>query len=205
MNAQNPMLDGRQQILIEDAARWRMISMLFECPSDVWREVLTALTSIVSDSDLMEAAEAAQAEASEGLYHSVFGPGGPAPPREVSYQSRVELGGLISELTGYYDAFGYQPATQEPCDHVAVEAGFIGYLRLKEAYALACADTERASVTADAARHFIADHLSAMAEPLATTLEKSDIRYLALAGQALVRRTGPRRHMGSPDASGLEM
>jgi nitrate reductase assembly molybdenum cofactor insertion protein NarJ len=133
MNTQLPALDRKQQEMIEDSARWRLISLLFESPVDGWREKLTALASAAPDADLREAAEAAQTEASEGLYYSLFGPGGPASPREVSYHRGVELGGLMSELSGYYDAFGYSPASGEACDHIAVEAGFVGYLRLKEA------------------------------------------------------------------------
>jgi nitrate reductase assembly molybdenum cofactor insertion protein NarJ len=193
MNAQLPVLDLKQKNLIEDASRWRLISMLFECPADGWGEMLTSLASVVSDPDLRKAVEAAQTEASEGLYHSVFGPGGPASPREVSHQSKVELGSLMSELTACYEAFGYQPTTREACDHVAVEAGFVGYLRLKETYAYACGDSEHAEITADAARHFIEDHLSAIAEPLAARLEQSGIRYLELACQALLRRAPAQR------------
>jgi nitrate reductase assembly molybdenum cofactor insertion protein NarJ len=191
MNEQPFVLDIKQQTLLQDAARWRLISMLFECPADGWREMLDSLASTVSDPDLKEATEAAQAEASEGLYHSVFGPGGPASPREVSYHKGFELGSLMSEIAGYYDGFGYRPEIREPGDHIAVETGFIGYLCLKEAYARACDDIERADLTADAARHFIKDHLSAAVEPLAVKLEKSGIHYLALAGQALVRCAGP--------------
>ena len=193
MNAKAPAFDLKQQALIEDAARWRLISMLFECPTDGWLEMLTSLASTVSDPELKEATEAARFEASEGLYHSIVGPGGPASPREVSYHSRMELGSLMSELAGYYDAFGYRPAIREPYDHIAIEAGFVGYLRLKEAYAQACGDLERSEVTADAARHFIEDHLAAMAEPFESKLEGVGIRYLALAGQALVRQIVPRR------------
>jgi hypothetical protein len=86
----------------------------------------------------------------------------------------------MSELIGCYNAFGYQPATQEPCDHVAVEVGFIGYLRLKEAYAQACQDPTRAEATADEARRLIEDHRAAIVEPLATTLEKSASAILRL-------------------------
>jgi nitrate reductase assembly molybdenum cofactor insertion protein NarJ len=190
MNAKTPVFDLKPT-LIEDAARWRLISMLFECPTNGWLEMLTTLASTVSDPDLREATEAARSEASEGLYHSIFGPGGPASPREVSYHSRPELGSLMSELAGYYAAFGYEPADREPHDHVAIEAGFIGFLRLKEAYAQACGDFERNDVAAEAARHFIEDRLSAMAEPIARKLEGFGIRYLTLAGQALVRNIGP--------------
>ncbi len=190
MNSQSPLGDAKQQVLLEDAVGWRLLSILFECPSGSWHEMLSSLSSISADPELKEAAEAAQTEASEGLYHSIFGPGGPAPAREVSYHKSVEFGGLMSELARYYDAFGYQPETQEPGDHVAVEAGFVGYLCLKEAYAWACQDADRAAITADAAKHFIEDHLSNVAEPLAAALERSGVRYLRLAGQALSRRAG---------------
>jgi nitrate reductase assembly molybdenum cofactor insertion protein NarJ len=193
MNTQLPTLDRKQQEMIEDSARWRLISLLFESPVAGWREMLIALASAVPDADLKEAAEAAQAEASEGLYYSLFGPGGPASPREVSYRRSVELGGLMSELAGYYDAFGYSPNSGEACDHVAVEAGFVGYLRLKEAYALACQESEHAETTADAMRHFIEDHLSIIAQPLGKVLDGTGIRYLELAGRALVQNAGRHR------------
>ncbi|MEK7406695.1 MAG: molecular chaperone TorD family protein, partial [Acidobacteriota bacterium] len=162
----------------------------FECPVGGWREKVAAVTSEIADAELGAAAETAQAEATEGLYHSLFGPGGPVSAREVSYRESVELGHLMSELACYYGAFAYQPGTQEVDDHVAVEAGFVGYLRLKEAYALASGDAERAAVTAEAARRFIDDHLAAMAEPLAAALGASGSRYLATAAAALLRRTG---------------
>jgi nitrate reductase assembly molybdenum cofactor insertion protein NarJ len=163
--------------------------MLFECPTAGWRETLKNLASEISDSGLLEAAYAAQTEASEGLYHSTFGPGGPVSLREVSYRRGVELGSLMSELTGYYNAFGYSPASPEAQDHLAVETGFVGYLRMKEAYANACQDEEHAEITADAAEHFVADHLSTVAELLQNRLEESGIRYLVLASQALAAQT----------------
>lgn len=193
MTARNIVLDETQRRLLEESAEWRLTGLLFECPDAGWHEKIAALASEVTGSDLQDAAAAAPREATEGYYHSVFGPGGPASPREVSYRDLIQLGHLLSELTSYYEAFGYQPATQEPCDHVSVEAGFIAYLRLKEAYALACGDAEHAQVTSEAARRFIEDHLSAMAEPLAGALEGSGVHYLAAAGRALLRRAGPRK------------
>ncbi len=178
---------------LREAAEWRLIGLLLECPRAGWPDQVRRLASEVSDPALREAAQAAAGEAAEGLYHSIFGPGGPAPPREVSYRDSVQLGYLMAELASYYDAFAYQPDTPEVPDHVAVEAGFIGYLRLKEAYAVASGDPERAEITSEAARRFIDEHLSVMAEPLAAALENSGVRYLALAAQALLRRTGPPR------------
>ena len=186
-------LDARQRDLLREAAEWRLISLLFQCPASDWRENLEALSSEITDSGLRDAAAAALTEATEGLYHSILGPGGPAPAREVSYRELVQFGGLMSELACYYDAFAYRPADREPGDHVSIEAGFLGYLRLKEAYALASGDAERAEVASEAATAFITDHLSFIAEPLARSLGHSGTRYLAIAGEALLQRAGPRR------------
>jgi hypothetical protein len=195
--------------LLRDAAGWRLVSLLFECPSAPgWRQQVAALADETGDPDLRAAAEAAQTEAGEGLYHSIFGPGGPAPGREASYHDNIQLGYLMSELVHYYGAFAYRPVTQEAEDHVTVEAGFIGFLRLKQAYALEIGDEESAAVTAEAARQFIEDHLSRMAQPLAQSLAESGVRYLASASAALLRRAGPPRTLpviSQPDVGDCEM
>lgn len=185
-----------QTQLLREAAEWRLLSLLFECPSPNWREQIEALAAEVTDAELRAAVEAARREASEGLYHSIFGPGGPAPGREVSYRDWAQPGYLLSELTSYYDAFAYHPdqaAIVEAPDHVSVETGFLAYLKLKEAYAEAISDDEHASVTREAAQQFINEHLAAMTEPLAHSLEHSGVGYLALAGKALLSRVGPKR------------
>lgn len=179
--------------LLSEAAEWRLLGLLFECPSPDWRVQVAALAAEVSDSDLRAAAEAAQSEANEGLYHSMFGPGGPSPGREISYREWAQPGYLLSELTSYYDAFAYQPAIVEAPDHVSVETGFVAYLKLKEAYAEAIAADEHAAVTRTAAQQFINEHLAALTEPLARSLEHSGVEYLALAGRALLARVGAPR------------
>jgi hypothetical protein len=88
----------------------------------------------------------------------------------------------------FYEAFQYRPRTDEPLDHVAVEAGFIGYLKMKEAFARARDAADEIEVVAGAARAFLREHLGALAEPLSRRLAETGLRYLALAGQALVRR-----------------
>lgn len=183
--------------LLSEAAEWRLIGLLFECPVVGWREQVRALAAEIEDADLRASAEFAFSEAGEGLYHSMFGPGGPAPPREISYCDRVQPGLLMSEISSYYNAFAYQPATVEVPDHVSVEAGFIAYLKFKEAYAAARGDTQHAAVTAEASHRFIEDHLKMIAEPLSKLLRNSGIGYLSLAGDALLRRTGPRNGIHS--------
>lgn len=180
--------------LIGEAAEWRLISLLLECPSGPeWRRQVTALGRESADPALRAAAEAARDEASEGVYHSIFGPGGPAPSREVSYHDNIQLGYLMSEVVNYYEAFQYQPKVEEPEDHVAVETGFIGYLRLKQAYALAGDDVEAEAVTREAAKQFLDDHLSRVAQPLAASLAQSGVSYLAQVTGALLKRVGPPR------------
>lgn len=182
--------------LLVDAAEWRLISLLFECPNDRWFEDVAALAGQISDKHLKRAARAAQKEASEGLFHSIFGPGGPAPGREVSYRGWVQPGFLLSEVSSFYNAFSYEPDTREVPDHIAVETGFVAYLKLKELYALENGDAEKACVTADASRNFIDEHVSKYAEKIKKLLVASGIDYLKLASEALFKRVGPDKDKG---------
>jgi nitrate reductase assembly molybdenum cofactor insertion protein NarJ len=183
-------IDPRVRDLLRDAVRWRLRGRLFECPGDAWRRDLSALAAEVDDAELRAVAAAAIAGATEGQYHSVFGPGGPASPREVSCHETVELGSLMSELTGYYHAFGYTPAAAEAPDYVAVEVGFVAYLRLKAEYALVSGEAAHATTTADAAARFTADHLATLAAALVAALADSDIDYLVRASTHLQARAG---------------
>jgi hypothetical protein len=187
--------------LLREAAAWRLLGLLFECPTPAWREDVRALSREVGEEDLRAAARAALREASEGLYHSAFGPGGPAPAREASYRDVIQLGHLLAELESYYEAFAYRPTIPEAADHVAVEAGFVAYLKMKEAYATVAGDEEHAAIAAEASRVFIDDHLSYVAEPLAAALQRCGVSSLALTGQALLQRVGPPRARSSPLAA----
>lgn len=183
--------------LVIEAAEWRMIELLFRRPSPAWRDDLNSLAGEIQDAELIEAAARSVEGASEGAFHSIFGPGGPAPAREASYQGTIQLGYLMSELNAYYEAFAYKPASslseKEPPDHVSVEAGFMSFLRLKQAFALSRNSSVEAAVAAEAADRFIQEHLSNIAEPLSHALNYSGESYLELAGKALLRRTGPAR------------
>jgi len=185
-------LDERVITLLQEAAEWRLLGRLLECPSAEWRADLDRLTGDVRAEPLHVAVRSARAQASEGLYHSVFGPGGPAPPREASYHASVELGTLLAAIAGDYAAFAYQPVTNEPVDHIAVETGFIAYLRFKEAYAWASGNDEAAGIAGRTAARFMTDHLAIVAHPLAELLANSGIGYLAQASATIAERSGPR-------------
>lgn len=186
-----PELDVRVLDVLRDAAEWRLLGRLFERPTSQWQADIGVLSREVSNRPLKLAARRARREASEGLFHSTFGPGGPAPPREVSYHVSLELGSLMSALEADYAAFGYEPHTEEPPDHVAVEVGFVAYLHLKEAFARVSGDDDAADLTRRVATRFVTDHLSMVAAPMAALLERSGVRYLSDASRLLAKRVGP--------------
>lgn len=179
--------------LLRKAAEWRMIGLLLEHPGRNWREEVGALASQVTDPALACAVRAALDEADEGKYLAALGPGGAASPREVAYAGLLEPGKVLADVAAFYSAFEYRPKLADPPDHVAVEVGFIAYLRLKEAYARSRGMASEAGIAAAAAEAFLADHLSAIAEPFAERLEAAGNTALALAGRALLARVGPPR------------
>ena len=58
---------------------------------------------------------------------------------------------------------------------MAAEVGFIVYLCLKEAYAVAAGEHEHATTTTQAAEQFRVNHLEMLAAPLAAVLADSDL------------------------------
>lgn len=185
--------------LLIEATHWRMLGLLFSCPRPGWLEQLDALAAAADDSCLQQAAVAARDEAGESAYHTIFGPGGPAAAREVSYQRAAFTGRFLAELQDAYAAFAYESATGEAPDHVATQADFVGYLRLKEAFARARGHAEQAELTARMARRIIGDHLALVAQPLAQTLQAAGFRYLALASAALAQRVGAAPQHAGPE------
>jgi nitrate reductase delta subunit len=186
------------------AAEWRLLGLLFERPRPGWREAVEAIAHEVSDEELRTAAAEAR-EADEGAYLRVLGPGGAVAAREAGYQTTGELGRVLSDVAAFYEAFSFRPAAEDPIDHVAVEAGFAGYLRLKEAYALARGDAENAGTAARALDRFIEAHLRFMAGPLARRLAAAGPSYLKRAAASLVARAGdapdPAWGIAASDAS----
>jgi nitrate reductase assembly molybdenum cofactor insertion protein NarJ len=192
--------------LLQESAEWRLLSLFFEYPTQAWREQVAALAANVDDPALQSTARAAIQQGYEGMYHSLFGPGGPVPPREVTYLGGVHFGYLLAELAAYYEAFGYRPRTDESDDHIAVETGFVAYLKLKEAYAQSSGDAQAAELTAAACRRFIEEHLSMLAEPVAQSLANIGPSYLVEASSILAARVGPpRRAAAATSADDEEM
>jgi hypothetical protein len=185
------------QALLAEAAAWRLLGLLLERPREGWRREVESLARECCDPDLAAAVDAARGEASEGLYLAILGPGGPVSAREVSYRGMEDPGRILADLEAFYEAFAFSPRTEEAPDHLAVEAGFVGYLRLKEAFGRAQGADEKAATAAAAASRFLADHVSSCAQPFAERIATTGVRYLTLAAQGLIQRVGPPRATSS--------
>lgn len=144
--------------LLAQAAAWRLASLLLERPRPQWRSETLRLCSEVSDQRLSCSARGAD-QGSEEIYHRLFGPGGTLSPREVSYCGFEDPGRLMAELRAFYHAFSYDPRREDPVDHISVEAGFVGYLFMKEAYARLRGDLESAEIARRARERFTEAHL----------------------------------------------
>lgn len=169
------------------AAEWRLIGLLLERPRRGWLQDVVRLGNELPDPTL-RAAVAAAYSASEGDYLHLLGPGGVVSPREVTYQPFADPGKLLAELATIYDAFAFRPLVEESIDHVGVEVAFVGYLLLKEAFALAQGDREAAATTATARRGFIEAHLAALVGAFAQRLEAAGPSYLLPTARLLAER-----------------
>jgi len=190
---------------IAAAVEWRLIGLLLERPRPGWHEEVATLSHEVRDPAVHAAAAAAHG-ASEGDYLRLLGPGGLVSPREVTYQPFADPGRLLAELATVYDAFGFRPRVEEPIDHIAVEAAFVGYLLLKEAFAAARGDRASLSTTARARRNFVETHLATLANAFAQRVGNVAASYLRTLALLLATRlparlaAQPLRSVGPEDS-----
>lgn len=165
---------------IARAARWRLLGLLLERPRPGWSAEIERLAAEIDDPPL-RAVVAAARDATEGEYHALLGPGAPASPREASALGLGDPGWMFSELARFYEAFGYAPRAEDPPDHVAVEAGFVGYLELKESLAWANGDADAAHTVAAARQAFVAAHLAPLVARLGGVADLAPDSHVALA------------------------
>ncbi|HVN86894.1 MAG TPA: molecular chaperone TorD family protein [Candidatus Binatia bacterium] len=172
--------------LIAEAAEWRLIGLLLERPRGDWHREVATLLEEVRDKPLRAAATIAVTN--EGAYLRLVGPGGVVSPREVGHRSFVDPGQLLARLAAVYDAFAFRPHVEEPVDHIAVEAGFVGYLLLKQAFAAAKGDREDAAMIEKARHAFIATHLGGFVSGFATGVASAGASHLSAAARCLEAR-----------------
>ncbi len=177
--------DVREQLTA--AAEWRLLSLLMSRPRAGWHEEVVELSMEVADPQLREVALAAHG-ATEGAYHALLGPGGPASLREAAYAGFGDPGRILADLTERYGAFGFTPRAEEADDHLAVECGFVSYLFLKEAYALLRGEEEAAAVTREERTRFLSEHTAVAGRRVAGRLPAGAPGYLLAAADLLAAR-----------------
>lgn len=184
-------LEPRAAELLAEASDWRLIGLLLERPREDWWKQVAELAAASADAVLREAGELAR-EANELTYIGLLGPGGPVSPRESGYRRTGDPARTLSEIRAFHAAFFFEPEREDPVDHVSVLCAFVGWMRLKEAFAVANDDREAAEVTRAAADRFVREHLAPCGEPMVERLDAFESGHLVLAARALAARTGPR-------------
>lgn len=177
--------------LLRTAALWRLLGLLLERPRPGWHDEVRALAGESDDNELRDAAERAM-DTDERAYLQAFGPGGAVSPREVRYRGYRDPGQVLADVRCFYDAFSFVPRAEDPIDHVAVEAGFVGYLHLKLAFAVEGGLAGEAETTRAAIVEFLRSHLGTFIGAVADGLEGFPVEHLARVARAAARRVEQR-------------
>jgi TorA maturation chaperone TorD len=181
--------ETRCRALLAEAAAFRSLGLVFERPHD-GSDGERALLGEELDDEAMREALAAARNVSEGTYLAVFGPAGAVSPREAGWRRRADPAEILADVAAFYEAFAYTPRAEEPADHIAIEVGFVAYLRLKEAFAITNEDDPAARLTAEASARFLDLHLRRWAGCLAGRLVELGVVEFAPTAQALCARLG---------------
>lgn len=184
------MTAGTETGLLSRAAAWRLAGRLFERPVPGYEEAIAALAPEAEDETLAAAAREVLECADEGTFLARLGPGGAVSPREAAFAGFGDPGRILADAEGFYAAFGYAPRAEDPADHAAVETGFVAFLFLKEAFALASGRREEAGTCEEARRRFLEEHVSTWAAPLARGLEAAGDVGRARAARWIAERAG---------------
>lgn len=94
------------------------------------------------------------------------------PPCETFYTARhiFQETQELSDIGGFFRAFGLEIADKERLDHISVELEFMHFLTYKEAYALTHHGPAKARLCRDVQRKFVQDHLGRWATRFAQRL-----------------------------------
>lgn len=174
---------------LANAANWRLIGLLLERPHRGWHREVEGLSQEIDDEHLRSAAAAAS-DATEGTYHGLFAEGGFVSPRECTWRHREDPGQILADIAGFHRAFSFRPRAEDPIDHIAVEAGFVGYLHLKFAHALAAGNQGGADLTSQAIVGFLRSHLSLFADQWAERVALAGVNYLTSTARVLADCAG---------------
>jgi DMSO reductase family type II enzyme chaperone len=197
---------------VERARVYRALAKLFQFPSEGLvvdlrerevPELRNALDRLQADEKLLEpVAKLAnrigdvERRELERSYERTFEASGDLRclPHETAHAAEKPVESMLStfqlaDIAGFYRAFGVEVAPgTEHVDHIVAELEFMHLLAVKEAAAETDGSPERVDICRDAARAFLADHLTRWVGRFAERLEGSDTDCLyATAGCILDR------------------
>jgi nitrate reductase assembly molybdenum cofactor insertion protein NarJ len=181
------MLSGDNREILTNAAEWRLIALLLERPRQHTLPQMGCFMNEVGDPYLKEIAELA-CNASDEVYLPVFGPGGLLPAREVDCVATLDRGRLLSQIGLLYETCSFAPRSDDPYDHIAVEADFISYLYKKEVQALLNDDERKGKAFSAIRQQFIREHFAPFLRELRKKLRGNEPVYLLKALIAILTR-----------------
>ena len=176
--------------ILNNAAEWRLIALLLERPRLHTVPQIGCIAKEIPAADLKEIVELAL-NATEECYLQYFGPGGLLSPREVAYIGWGDPGKMMSEIGLLYESFSFAPRSEDPSDHIAVEANFISYLYIKEAYALLNEEEEKVDTAKAVRQKFIEEHFGVLLYGLTRKLNGSEPVYISKTLTAASTRIQP--------------
>jgi TorA maturation chaperone TorD len=169
-------LDLRE--LLERAAAFRLLSLLFRPPSARLRDEILELSEPLPAPVRAEAAALADLVGPdlEADHHRLLGACGVCPPGESDYVANPfgAKGGLLGDVSAFYRAFCFDPSAElgESPDHAAIELSFVSWMLVKVAYAEHANKLEEREVAAAALETFRAEHLDGWLAEMLDRLEE---------------------------------
>ncbi len=187
--------------VFELAAEWTLIAELLRPPSEGFENRIRVATLMVNDPELLTACDNFARAANSVTYRCLFGSDGEIQLVESSYRPRSSEEALHNDLESLYSTFGFKVG-REALDHIVTLASFISHLRQREGMARLRRSRRLSTQLCVAAQQVIRGHLLGFVEPLAVSLDATEILYLSHVAHALLQRCGAR-FPGESSASGL--
>lgn len=147
----------------------------------------------------------------ETTWHRILGAGGACRAAESDYQPWRTIGGkgaILGDAAAFYTAFSFDPTLEfrESPDNVAIELSFLGWLHLKEAYALERGLTDEIEICRQASERFTDEHLAPWLEVFTEKLEEvggesfyGEVARVLRASLTFEKKPEPRGPRGAPD------
>jgi TorA maturation chaperone TorD len=175
---------------LETAARWRLLSLLFQLPTRESRRELKRLAGSVPNGLAALGRDWTRVPIHDAAaeFHRVLGPGG-IPAVESSYDPNALAGRgpLLADIAGFHEAFAYRPEKPpaEVPDHIAVELDFLSYVAFKVAFALHEGQGDEAGIAWQAYDRFLEQHLATWMAPFRERLEGAASPFFAQAAECI--------------------